>query len=73
MSRFIEDSELSEKQKLAIKRACSYRQLIPSLDFNVDFYQQYLHFATPGELENDIITKETIKKIAHFNSPPLKK
>jgi hypothetical protein len=43
--------------------------VIPSLDFNWDAYQQFLSFATPYELENDILTKETVAKIALYNTP----
>jgi len=51
------------------KKACSYRGLIPSQEFDSVFYQQYLQYATPNELANDIITEETIKKIALINTP----
>lgn len=37
--------------------------LNPSQVFNDDEYQSYLNFASAYELENDIITKETLDKI----------
>lgn len=36
--------------------------------FSCDAYQQFLSFATPYELENDILTIETVAKIAHINT-----
>lgn len=50
------------------KRAVSYKGLIPSLDFNEDFYLQFLEYATTMELENDIINRQTIEKIARINT-----
>jgi hypothetical protein len=50
------------------KRSLSYKGLIPSSEFNSDFYQQFLSVATATELEQDIISKETIEKIARINT-----
>jgi hypothetical protein len=40
-----------------------YGGLIPSQVFNDGEYQSYLNFASPYELENDIVTKETLDKM----------
>lgn len=40
-----------------------YRGLIPSKVLNEEEYQSYLNFASPYELENDLITKETLDKM----------
>lgn len=61
--------QLEEQQQIIRKKACSYRGLIPSQEFDCDFYQQYLQYATSNELANDIITKETIEQIALINTP----
>lgn len=37
--------------------------LIPSQVFNENEYQSYLNFASPYELENDVVTKETLDKM----------
>lgn len=42
----------------------SFYGRIPSQDFDVDVYEFYLNHATPEELEEGIITSETIRKIA---------
>lgn len=71
MSDYIDNSDffkdLEKKQEIMRKKTCSYRGLIPSHDFDSDFYQQYLKYATFNELDNDVITEETIKKIALIN------
>ncbi len=54
--------------KEELKRATSYKGLIPSQEFDSVFYQQYLQYATPNELVNDVITKETIEQIALINT-----
>ena len=53
------------KQK-AIQKVSSYRQIIPSTDFTEDDYNLFLFFASPYELENDIITEETYEKIIRY-------
>lgn len=45
-------------------KSVSYFGLTPSIDFDDDKYQFFLHFATAEELEKDIITRETMVKIA---------
>jgi hypothetical protein len=52
----------------AIQKVSSYRQIIPSTDLSVDDYNLFLVFASPQELENDIITEETYKKIVRNTS-----
>jgi len=42
----------------------SYLGRIPSRDFWDEAYQLYLKYASSEELEQDIITKETLKKIS---------
>jgi hypothetical protein len=42
-----------------------YGGLIPSQVFNEEEYQSYLKFASAYELENDIITQETLDKMGH--------
>jgi hypothetical protein len=37
--------------------------LNPSQVFNDDEYQSYLNFASAYELENDLVTKETLDKM----------
>ena len=50
----------------AIQKISSYRQMIPSKDFTEDDYNLFLFFASPYELENDIITEETYEKIIRY-------
>ena len=47
----------------AIQKVSSYRQIIPSTDLSADDYNLFLCYASPIELEKDIITEETYKKI----------
>ena len=47
----------------AIQKVSSYRQIIPSTDLSVDDYNLFLCYASPIELEKDIITEETYKLI----------
>ena len=47
----------------AIQKVSSYRQIIPSEDLSTDDYNLFLCYASPIELEKDIITEETYKKI----------
>ena len=46
------------------KRRKSYLGRIPSQDFWEEAYNLFLEFATPEELENDILTRETLLKIS---------
>ena len=52
----------------AIQKVSSYRQIIPSEDLSVDDYNLFLCYASPIELEKDIITEETYKKIVRNTS-----
>jgi len=61
-------AEFEEALMLELKRRKSIGGIIPSSDFSQDAYQQFLSHATPYELENDILTKETVAKIAHINT-----
>ena len=42
-----------------------YRGLIPSQVFDEYEYQSFLKFASAYELENDIVTQETLNKMGH--------
>lgn len=46
------------------KRKKSYLGRIPSQDFWDEAYQLFLEFATPEELEEDILKRETLEKIS---------
>jgi hypothetical protein len=61
-------AEFEEVLMLELKRRKSIGGIIPSLDFGRDAYHQFLSHATPYELENDILTKETVVKIANINT-----
>lgn len=45
------------------KRKKSYLGRIPSQDFWDEAYQLFLEFATPEELEDDILKRKTLEKI----------
>ena len=47
----------------ALEKACSYRQIIPSKDFDGFQYPSFLSYATPKELTEDVITEATFQKI----------
>ena len=47
----------------AIQKVSSYRQIIPSTDLSVEDYNLFLCYASPQELEHDIITEKTYKQI----------
>lgn len=42
----------------------SYLNRIPSKDFFDEAYELFLTYASAEELENDIVTKETLRKIS---------
>ena len=46
-----------------LKKRSSYLGNIPSEILNEEQYSMFLDIASPEELENDIITKETLHKI----------
>lgn len=43
----------------------SYRGFTPSKQFESDVYQLYLKYASPQELENDIVFVITMRKMYH--------
>lgn len=47
----------------AIQKMLSYKELIPSSDFNEDEYNLYLQYASSEELEKDIVSEKTYRKI----------
>ena len=61
MFNFKEDWE--EPTRKAIQKMLTYKGYIPSQDFNEDQYQTYLQVAPPHELEQDIISVETMRKV----------
>jgi uncharacterized protein YueI len=61
MFNFKEDWE--EPTKKAIQKMLSYKGYIPSKDLNEYQYQTYLQVASPQELEMDIISEETMRKV----------
>ena len=61
MFNFKEDWE--EPTKKAIQKMLTYKGCIPSTDFNEYQYQTYLKVAPSHELELDIISVETMRKV----------
>jgi hypothetical protein len=47
-----------------MKRKMSYLGRVPSVDFWDEAYQLFLEFASPEELDEDILTRETLEKIS---------
>lgn len=47
----------------ALKKQKSYLRKTPSVDFEEYEYELYLQYATPEELEEDIVTQSTFRKI----------
>lgn len=68
MSCYIDNSGLfrqsEENSKRISQKILSYKQLTPSKDLTTDEYRMYLENASPGELDLDIISKETYDKIS---------
>ena len=54
----------SEPMDVQKKRKRSYLGRIPSIDFWDEAYQLFLEFASPEELEDDILTRETLDEIS---------
>lgn len=52
-----------QSEKLIRKSLLSYKGLIPSINFNEDEYSLYLQYASPEELERDIVSEKTYRKI----------
>jgi hypothetical protein len=61
MFNFKEDWE--EPTKKAIQKMLTYKGYIPSKDLNEYQYQTYLQVAPSHELELDIISVETMRKV----------
>jgi len=59
--------DFEEPTKKAIQKIISYKGYIPSKDLNKYQYQTYLQVATPQELEMDIISEETMRKVIRGN------
>lgn len=59
--------DIAAIDNIITKKILSYRGLIPSEDFNSDFYYLYLNSASSYELQYDIILRETFIKIAKDN------
>ena len=47
-----------------IQNLISYNEIIPSIDFSSYVYELYLDYATPSELERDIIFENTYVSIS---------
>ena len=52
-----------QSEKLIIKSLLSHKGLIPSINFNEDEYTLYLQYASVVELEKDIVSETTYRKI----------
>jgi len=50
----------------------SYHDIIPSKLFDVNTYQCFLKYATPNELERDIVTNSTIIQMSDDMSEDMK-
>lgn len=61
MFNFKEDWE--EPTRKAIQKMISYKGYIPSKDMNEFHYEIYLKVASPYELEKDIISEATMRKM----------
>jgi len=64
---FIFKGVYEEPIEKAIQKMLSYKGYIPSKDLNEYQYQIYLQVATPQELEMDIISEETMRKVIRGN------
>ncbi len=61
MTDVLQEHEYNLMQTL--KKRKSYLGCIPSQDFFDETYDLFLSIATPEELEEDIITRDTLQKI----------
>ena len=57
---------LQELEDVFLKKVKSYLGKIPSEDFNQEQYEVFLSVASAEELEQDIITRETLHKIMSY-------
>ena len=55
--------DLQELEDVFLKKVKSYLGKIPSEDFDPEQYAVFLEIASPEELEEDIITRQTLHKI----------
>ena len=60
---FIFKGVYEEPIEKAIQKLISSNGCIPSKDLNEHQYQTYLQVASPYELEKDIITEKTMRKV----------
>jgi len=54
-----------QSEKLIIKSLQSYKGLIPSINFKDYEYSLYLQYASPEELEQDIVSEKTYLKMVY--------
>ena len=58
---------LQEMEDVLLKKLKSYLGIIPSQQLTEEQYEVFLEIASPEELEEDILTKQTLDKIMeHF-------
>jgi hypothetical protein len=55
--------DLQHHEQLLMKKLLSHKGLTPSKDFKDDEYSLYLEYASANELERDIVSEETYRKI----------
>ena len=54
-----------QSEKLITKSLISYKGLIPSINFKDYEYSLYLQYASPEELEQDIVSEKTYLKMVY--------
>lgn len=54
-----------QSEKLITKSLLSYKGLIPSINFKDYEYSLYLQYASPEELERDIVSEKTYLKMVY--------
>ena len=54
-----------QSEKLIRKSLLSYKGLIPSINFKDYEYSLYLQYASPEELERDIVSEKTYLKMVY--------
>jgi len=60
--------DFEKPTRKAIQKMLSYKGYIPSSDMNAFHYLIYLEVATPDELEKDIITEKTMRKMIKYGA-----
>lgn len=58
--------DLQELEDVFLKKVKSYLGKVPSRDFDPEQYEVFLTVASAEELEQDIITRETLHKIMSY-------